>query len=514
MQSMIIMEANMMSKSGFRVLVTTLAAFFIASPLPVMAVPDANTLVIAQNTTVNTLDPHNTASVATDLSVISHLYSSLVIRDADLKIKPAVAKSWQQLNDKTWRIDLAPNAVFENGEKMDAAAVKWNIDHVRDPKVNARVKAWFDLVQDVKVISPTRLDIATSAPYPTLMDQLSMFFLLPPKWGSENNVSRQAVSGGPYKLISFVPGDSIVLEPNPRYWGPKPAYSKVVFRVIPEASSRIAALLAGEVDLVTGIPPSEMDRINRSGKAVAGAVPSIRSVFVKLNTNKPPLKDNKKFRQALNYAVDKESISRTLFNGKAELSNCQVLTPSYFGYNPDLKPYPYDPAKAKALMAESGVAPGTQIEFDVPIGVYLQSSEVAQAVASQFEEIGLSVKINEMEFGTYMNKYIKAKDLARMSYLGQAWPTIDADGLLTLFAPGNPYAYWENSEFGKLLTDGRTSMTTAKRLAAYRQATKVMCEEAPVVFLFAQPATYAYSKRVQWMPRGDDWVRAFDFKHK
>ena len=156
---------------------------------------------------------------------------------------------------------------------------------------------------------------------------------------------------------------------------------------------------------------------------------------------------------------------------------------------------------------------GTQIEFDVPVGVYLQSSEVAQAVASQLEEIGVKAKINEMEFGTYMNKYIRSKELAPLSYLGQAWPTIDADGFLTMFEPGNPYAYWDNAEFGKLLADGRTT-ATGKRIAAYRQATRLMCEEAPVVFLFAQPATYAYAKKVEWQPRGDDWIRAFDFKHK
>ena len=497
----------------FKSSIVLMAMLFASSALPALAAPAANALVIAQNTTVNTLDPHNTASVATDLSVISHLYSSLVIRGPDLKLTPSLAKDWRQLDENTWRIDMVPNAVFANGEKMDAETVKWNIDHVRDPKVNARVRAWFTLIKDVKVISPTQLDIITSSPYPTLMDQLSMFFLLPPKWAAENKPARQAVSGGPYKLASFTPGDSIVLEPNPKYWGPKPAYSKVTFRVIPEASSRIAALLAGEVDLITGIPPSELDRINKSGKATAGAVPSIRSVFIKFNTQKAPLKDNKKFRQALNYAIDKESISKSLFNGKADISNCQVLTPNYFGYNPDLKPYPYDPAKAKALLAESGVPAGTQIEFDVPVGVYLQSSEVAQAVASQLEEIGVKAKINEMEFGTYMNKYIRSKELAPLSYLGQAWPTIDADGFLTMFEPGNPYAYWDNAEFGKLLADGRTT-ATGKRIAAYRQATRLMCEEAPVVFLFAQPATYAYAKRVEWQPRGDDWIRAFDFKHK
>jgi len=489
------------------------AMLWISAPASA-APPDPNTLVIVQNANVNTLDPHNTASVATDLSVISHLYSSLVTRDADLALKPSLAKSWKQTNERTWVIDLVANASFANGEKLDANAVKWNIDHVRDPKVNARVKAWFELVEGVKVVSPTQLEIVTSAPYPTLMEQMSMFYLLPPAWATSNNPARQAVSGGPYQLVSFVPGDRIVLEPNPKYWGPKAGYKQVVFRVIPEASSRIAALLAGEVDLVTSIPPAEVERINKSGKATAGAVPSTRSVFLKFNTFKVPAKDNKKFRQAINYAINKEGIAKTLFNGYATPSACQVLTPNYFGYNPELKAYPYNPARAKALLAESGYTPGVPVEFDVPSGIYLQSSEVVQAIASQLEEIGVPTKINEIEFGTYMNKYLKSKDLAAFSYLAQAWPTIDADGFLTLFAPGNAYAYWDNADFGNALTEGRTATNKAKRAEAYRKATRIMCEEAPVAFLFPQPATYAFSKRIQWRARGDDWVRSFDTVRK
>lgn len=469
----------------------------------------AETANLVLSTTVNTLDPHMTASVATDLSVLSHIYPALVLRGPDMKLQPELATSWQPVNDTTWRFTLRPGAKFANGEPIDAEAVKWNLKRVQDPSVNARIRPWFNLVSDVRVISPTELEIITSKPYPALADQISMFFLLPPVWAASHNPAKETLSGGRYILKENVPGDHLLLTANPQYYGEKPAFDTVKFQIIPESSSRIAALQAGEASVITGIPTSELERIKKSNKADAGAVPSVRSVMIKFNTEKAPL-DNKEVRQALNYAIDKQGISQALFNGQAPVSQCQVLTPAYFGYNPALEAYPYDPAKARELLKHSGANLTAPIELDVPVATYLQGNEVAQVVAAQLTELGLKVNINEMEFSTYMNKYLKTRELAATSLLAQAWPTLDADGLLTLFAPGNNYAYWDNAAFGQALEAGRSSLSPEVRDKAYQQATQIMCDEAPVIFLYAQPATYGIAKSVHWQPRGDDWLRAFD----
>jgi peptide/nickel transport system substrate-binding protein len=499
----------------FLTLAQTACAVTLAAGLAVPALPalaqETSSVTIALGVNVNTLDPHKTASVGSDLSVLSHIYPALLLRGPDMKLTPDVAKSWKQVNDLTWTFDLVDNAVFSDGEKIDADAVKWNLDRVRDPKVNARIKAWFNLVKEVKVLSPTKLEVDMSAPYPAFANQLSMFLLLPPKWAADHDPAKETLSGGPYTMTENVPGDHITLKANPKWWGDKPDYGTVTFRVIPETASRVAALMAGEVDLVTGIPVTEFKRINASANAKAGTVPSTRSAFIKFNTLKPPF-DNKTFRQALNYAVDKQGIVDAIFGGQAKVSTCQILTPDYFGYNPDLKPYPYDPDKAAALLKQSGVDLSQPIQMDVPTGVYLQGSEVAQAVADQLTQLGLNIKITEMDFGTYMNKYQKTMTLAPLSLLTQAWPTLDADGLLTLFAPGNSYAYWNDAEFGKALDQGRSTTDEAARLGFYKQATARMCEEAPALFLYVQPTTYGVSKKVAWQARGDDWVRAFDMK--
>ena len=478
---------------------------------PVQAQDRALTLALATN--VNTLDPHNTASVGNDLSVISHLHAALLVRGPDMKLKPQLATGWTAVDNTTWRFTLRAGVTFSNGEALDAEAVKWNIERVMDPKMNSRIRPWFAAVKEIKVNSPTEIDLITKDPYPALPDQLSMFYLLPPKWTPGNTPASAAVGAGPYELKQFVTGDRVVLTARPGWFGEKPAFDTVTFRVIPEAGARIAALMAGEVDFISAVPPSEMKRIVQSGKAKADAVDSVRSVFVKYNVLTAPMKDNVKLRQALNYAVDRPAIRDAIWNGMGSISTCQVLTPAYFGYNPDLKPQAYDVAKAKALLKEAGIAPGAlTIEFEVPVGPYLLAQDIVQAVASQLDEVGVKTKIVEMEFGSWMNKYLRAANMGQMAYLAQAWPTLDADGLLSLYEGGNPYAYWDDQTFSGLIRQARATTDKAARLTLYKQATERMCDQAPVLFLFSQPYTYASANRVTWTPRGDDWVRAEDFR--
>ena len=467
-------------------------------------------LTIAVGANINTLDPHQSATVGTDLSVLSHVYPAMLKRGPDLKLKPDVAKSWKAIDDKTWQFELDERAVFSNGEKIDAEAIKWNLDRVRDPKLNARIRSWFTLISEVVAVDGKTVQVKTASPYPALPDQLSMFFLLPPGWAKENNPVTATMAGDQYRIAENVRGSRIVLTPNAQYWSEKAAYEKVTFRIIPESSARIAALSAGEVDYISQIPVIEVERLNKAGRVEANVISSTRSAFLKLNLMKPPL-DNKAFRQALNYAVDKKGISDALFSGKAELSSCQLMSPHYFGYNPDLKPYPYDPAKARELLKQSGVDLAQAVEFEIPTAVYLQGEEVVQAITSQLADVGIKTRITEMEFGAFMNKHVQARNLAPIAYLTYAWPTIDADGLLSLSQVGNVYDYWADKPFSDLVTEGRATVDPAKRMEAYRKATARMCEEAPVVFLFVQPVTYGTSKRVSWKARGDDWVRAGDF---
>lgn len=476
--------------------------------LPTLAAAATVTLGVA--TEVNTFDPHMTTSVGSDLSVASHLYDSLVTRAPDLSLQPDVALRWTALSDTTWRFELDPRAQFSDGEALDAQAVAWNIKRVQDPALHARIAPWFAAIEQARVIGPHTLEIDTRGPFPTLPAQLTMLFLLPPTWTATHHPATATLSSGPYQVASFQPGDQLRLVRNPRYWKSPPYFDEVRMKIMPDAAARVSALLAGEVDWISGIPLSEVKRIQAGTRVRAGVIsPSTRSVFIKLNTQRPPL-DDVRVRQALNYAIDKQGIVDALFDGRTQVSRCQVMTPVYFGYNPALQAYPFDPGKARQLLREAGIAPGTALHLEVPGNVYLQGDEVTQVIASQLADVGLDVKLDQIDFATWMTKYLRTHTLGDMSLLAYAWPTIDADGILSLMQSSSAYAYFSDPGLDAALVQGRATLDESRRREAYRIATERICSQAPVIFLYEQPFTFATSTRLQWHARADDWVRAYD----
>ena len=490
------------------ILLIALSAFVVA---PSDAAGDKAKVTIGLVANVNTLDPHRTATVGTDLSVLSQIYSPLVIRGPDMKLNPALAKSWRATSDLVWRFELVPGVTFPNGEKMDAAAVKQNIDRLLDPKHKTRLQSWFKALKEARVVDVHTVELVTKKPFPALAYQLSMLFMMPPKWTAENNTAISAMGTGPYDVVKFATGDHIELRAKDNYWGDKPPFRTVIYRMIPEASTRVSALLAGEVDFVTGFPPAEIKRINGSGRAKAGSVASTRNMHIRFNNKKPPFQGNAKLRLAMNYAIDKNAIIKDLWSGYGKTSSCHPLSDAYFGFNPDLKPIPYDPGKAKKLLAEAGYPNGLDVALEVPLGRYLQAADIGQIVAAQLGQIGVRVKLKEQDFGLWIKKAYKGGQ-GDMAYLGLAWPTLDADGMLGMWKKGHPVSYYENEEFTRLVNEAGSTTDQDKRMKLYRQATKIMCEDSSNIWMFFQPTTWARSKAVDWMERGDDWIRATDMR--
>lgn len=486
-----------------------LLALMIALAVPAHA---ASRVDIALGGDVNTFDPHMSATISTDLSVASHLYNALVLRGPDLQLQPSLALAWRPVGTNRWEFDLTPNARFANGEALDAEAVVWNLERVRNPATKSRIAPWFRQIVSAHADGPHKLVIVTDGAFPTLPAQLSMLFMLPPRWSADHDPAREVMPSGPYRIATNHQGDELVLVRNERSWQAPAPFAEVHLRSLPDTSARVSALLAGEVDWISNLPLSEVRRIQRSGKAIAGVqAPGIRSVFIKLNTLRPPLNDVR-VRQALNYAIDKRSIGGALFDGEAPVSGCQLLTPAYVGYNPDLQAYPYDPGKARRLLDEAGVAMGTRLRLEVPANTYLQGDEVTQVIAAQLHEVGLDVELVQYDFATWINRYLKAQKLGDMALLAYAWPSLDADGVLSLLQSDSIYAYYRDPQLDRLLAEGRNVLDLQRRETVYRDATRHLCKQAPVIFLYEQPFSWGTSARIRWQSRSDDWVRAYDMR--
>jgi peptide/nickel transport system substrate-binding protein len=470
---------------------------------------DQDTVTIGLSSNLTTLDPMNTASIGTDMSVISSIYSSLVTRDPDLKIGPDLATAWSQPSPTTWRFTLRDGAKYSNGDPFDATVVVWNFQRLQDKKNNLRLASFFTNVTAVKAVDATTVELTTKQADPDLLATLSFLYLLDPKWVPSHNPAVEALGTGPYKLASFNSGNDVRLSANPDYYGKAPAIPKAVYKIVTNASARASGLITGELDVVAGggIAPSDVDRLKKQSNLTTSQIESANTLFVKFNTFKTPI-DKLAVRQALNYAIDKKAISDSVFKGTAADSQGQLITPIYSGYNPDLTPYPYDPAKAKQLLTEAGYPNGFTVELDTPTDYY-SGELVTQAIAEQLKKVGVTVTIQTMPFSVYQDKHLKQHDLAPMAYITTAWPTLTGTGLMSLWETGNTYSYWNDKEFDTDLQQARVTSGTAQA-EWYKKATERVRDQAPVLFLFRAPAISVAAKDVTWKARPDNFVRPYD----
>lgn len=476
----------------------------------------AQKVTISQGNDAATLDPHLTLTQS-DISVIDHVCDTLVRRDLDMKIVPALAESWKAIDPLTHEFKLRRAVKFHNGEPFNAQVVKFNIERILDPKFVSRITTFIKFIDRVEVVDDHTVRIVTKEPSPILLNQLVTVSMIPPKYVREKGdqyVTRNPVGTGPYRFVEWVKDDHITFEAYNEHWRGKPYFDRVIFKPIPEDSTRVAALLTGEVDIISNVPPSEIKRLKEAKNVFPLINPSTRCMFIKFNTEKPPF-NNKWVRQAINYAVDKDAIIDSLFEGKAKKLNGQLLSPEYFGHNPELKPYPFDLKKARELLAKGGYPDGFEVEFDSSSGRYLLDREVSQAIAGQLLRVGIKAKVTYLEWGLFMKKYVRTHNLASMTIIGYAGHTLEADGMYTFLSTESPYSYYSNKEVDKLLIEGRTTLDENKRMQIYKKISEIIREDAAIAFLYQQVDIYGVNKKFDWWkPRADENLWMFQFPPK
>ncbi len=254
-----------------------------------------------------------------------------------------------------WHVKLRKGVTFTNGEPFNADVVKENIDMIVNPKFGATING-FETLKTAQVIDEYDVDLITIQPDPYLLYRLATIRFVPPKASADADAySQHPIGTGPYKFAEWDKGQRIVLVKNDNYWGGSGAQlDKVEFRFIPEEAARIAALNAGEVDMITGIAPDEVKQVPQVLRSDGYG----RTSVLRFNLEMPPF-DDPKFRQALEYAIDRNSLNKNLFAGQDHVSQCQVLPPGEFGFNDSLHAYPYDPEKAKELLSQVNLPSGS-----------------------------------------------------------------------------------------------------------------------------------------------------------
>ena len=484
-------------------------------------------IVIAQGVDPTTLDTQNQQETPASV-VASHLFDTLVERDQNLKIVPALAEELPKLvAPTTWEVKLRRGVKFHNGEEFNAESVKFSLERV---KTGLRASSNFRPIEKVDIVDPYTVRVQTSKPWPTFTTimtfrQASMY---PPKaYAGKDSafISKNPIGTGPYKLVRWSKDEEIVLEANEQYWRGAAKIKTVVFRPIPDDAVRVAALQNGEVDVAVNIPPHLANIINNHPKIFLSTAPSIRTLQLMFVTHeydaqhKPvgPYKGvtaDKRVRQAIAYALDVDEIIKGVLDGKA-MRTATLLTPLHFGYDPALKPIRQDLGKVKQLLTEAGFPGGMELTLNSPQGRYVRDKEVAEAVTGQLNKAGIKTQLKTYEFVSYLNTLVYVHKPGPVWLIGWGTATVDAETVYgPLFRSGSNLGNYHNADFDGMVDQAQTQMDEKQRLATYHRINKLWIDDMPAVPLYQQLDLYGASKRLNWKARSDELIKAYDMSLK
>ena len=490
-----------------RLLVMVMGLFLVF--LSTMSYAAKDEIVVCQGGEVNSLDPmrHNSTS---DTNYAIQVFDTLYFFDASGIPKPRLALSHKLINDTTWEIKIRKDVKFHDGTVMTANDVKFSIDRMIDPVVKPLMAAFYSTLKDVTVVDGSTVRITTKAPDPLVLNRLSQsMYILPAellkKQGAET-FFQKPIGTGAFKFVSWNRNDRMILEANANYWAGAPKIKRLIIRPVPEVAARVAELQTGNADIIISVPPFLVPKLKEMPGVAVQSVLSGRAIFVYINCSGQDALKNKKVRQALNYAIDRKSIIDNVLTGSGT-PNAVGLTNYHFGFDPTLKPYPYDPAKAKKLLAEAGYPNGFKIEFDSPSGRYLMDKEIAEAMTKMLNAVGVETELKVMEWGTLVQTYSQ-KRMKDLGFIGWGNMLYDADGTVAPFyTAGSPFSYFSSSSLPEKVNQGRSTMDSKKRLAIYKQLQAELFDEAPLIYLYQQIDNYGVSKELKgFQARGDEWL--------
>src|SRR5216117_3519444 len=381
---------------------------------------------------------------------LEHIYDRLLDRDArTLKPKPMLATGWRIVNDTAWEFTLRQGVRFHNGEPFNAESVKATVEYLQNPANKSHYAAYWKLVKEVQIINHHTVQFVTEKPWPSLIDRAAStdFLVLPVKALRELGPAKLAekpIGTGPFKFVDWKRDERLVLERNPDYWQGPADVSRVTFRFIPEFSSRLAALLSGEIDIMKDVPPHTVDAVEKSGRARLRATVSSRINYLALVNLKPGPMQDVRVRRAMNHAVDVEELIKQVLKGHATRM-CGPLAPANVDYAP-VDCYKHDPARAQALFKEGGVDPAKlQLTLDTPSGRYPLDKDVSLAIAAQLQRLQIKTNVVVNEWGTHLDK-IKNRNTGEMFFLGWG-PALHGQGTMQpLFLADQTYSSYGNNK--------------------------------------------------------------------
>jgi peptide/nickel transport system substrate-binding protein len=478
-----------------------------------------DTLVVALVSHAPTLDPHMHFE-RVGVLVNINMFDSLLHKNAKLEYEPSLATSWRAISDTQWEFKLRKGVKFHNGDTLTAQDVKYSFDRVLDQTKKSPQYGNVRAVKDVRIVDADTIHLVTDKPFPLLLERLVFFPIVPKahveKVGDQAFGQSAPVGTGPWKFVEWKKDQHIRLEAFDQHWRGRPAFKHLVIRAIPEISTQVAEMKTGGVDIMRNVSADHVPELKSHPLTHVSSAPILRVHYIELDMRSAPM-DKKLVRQAANYAIDKQAVIQKLMGGLGQ----QVATtvqPAAFGYDPEVKPYPYDPKKAKELLAQAGYPNGVDITLH---SGFMEFRPVFEALAQMLTEVGLRTTPRVWDAGPAWNKFYQTEGKATNGYYGSwgNYSVFDADAVLHPLYHTEPGGwigkhYTRVEGLDKLIDEARSTVDQARRKRIYSQIQRMIKEEAPAVFLWTQYDTLALSKKVDYAARGDEWLWLFDAKPK
>lgn len=489
-----------------RTLGTALVLLVLALALcaaPTLAADD-NTLVIALPFDVPIPDVHKASGLPV-LGMLAQIAEVLLV-EKDGEIIPWLAESWEFSDGgRSLIFKIRDGVKAHDGSSITAEDVVWSINRFREKSIG---RSALQAVTEVSVLSGNRVKVSTEEPFSPLLRTFTYPLISVysktayDAVGDDEAFSRRPIGAGPYKFVEWVPGDRLVLEAFEDHWAGRPEIDRIVVRVITDEAARIAALEAGEVDVIHAFSPIEAERLKANPNIRFYNPPSAGFIRLNMNTQKPPFNDVR-VRRAIAHAIDREMIAEALFLGLAPVAHS--LAPSEaWGYTPEFDVYDYNPQKARELLREAGVE---NLRFSLAYGAgrYLMDRELTEIVQAQLADIGVTVEIQAMEWAHFSQFHRQPPETSTVEMALTWWRTVnaDVDSALGIFTraemppAGNNVPMYDSDEFEALYWAQQRETDEARRLEIIREMQAVLMRDLPAIPMYNQPQFWATTARVE-----------------
>jgi len=485
----------------------------------------ASSIVVGVDSAPITMDPGGSLADM-NFSVMANFFDGLLQRRVDGKLYPALAERYEHPDLLTWKFYLRKGVKFQNGNTFTAADVKFTFERLKDPKCCSEFMDLGKQVASADIIDDYTIVLKTVTPDPSFDQNLDIVFMMDKESTEvrdQGKVGLEPIGTGAYKLVEWVKGSYVKMTANEDYWGGVPSIRNVDIRPVTESSTRFAALVSGEVEMISGVPVELHDILVKNPRIDVVSRPGRRPIFLALG-NKPgaPWADMR-VRKAMYMAINEEEIIAKVMRGQASPAT-QLADSAMVGYAKDIKRLPYDPVQAKKLLKEAGYADGFEITLAGPNDRYVQDEKICEAVAKYLAKVGITCKLDVKPKAVFFPEII-AGDKYDFFLLGWLSNTYDYRQNFTFlfYTRGQEKGYgaWNGTSYSDLgldkLFDATDDMVDKEeRRAALEALSRKVMEKIGVIPLHLGLNTYAVQKAagINFTPRPDRWMIFKDISKK